>query len=212
LKTIVKASGISNLTDARYFSAWEVQYLGFNLDKTSGQPLGYAEAGAIREWLEGPDMIGEFGLEPAENILRVVREQKLNGAQVSMMYQTEALKRLKDLFVIQEIIFEAEPDLKAAEQIIMAHSPYTQMFLLDFDRNGLDWNTISQQKPEILRWIKSISDSASILLSLRFPVDALGEVLSKTGVKGISLAGGEEEKVGYKSFEDLDEIFEALSQ
>ena len=35
LKTKVKASSITNLTDARYFAAWGVNWLGFDLRQGS---------------------------------------------------------------------------------------------------------------------------------------------------------------------------------
>jgi phosphoribosylanthranilate isomerase len=212
LKTIVKASDINNLTDARYFSAWEVQYLGFNLDPSSGHPLSYDEAGAIKEWLEGPKMVGEFGLTPAESILEVMDKQRLDAAQVNMMYPTEEIRKLKGLFLLQELVFEAETKASELEKQILAHSPYVNLFLIDFTKNGISWEELQEGKPETVRWIQSISDSIDLLIHISFPIPKLLELLKETGVKGISVKGGEEEKVGFKSFDDLDLIFEALSE
>jgi len=42
------------------------------------------------------------------------------------------------------------------------------------------------------------------------PEDTLSEILLLENLVGINVVGGEEEKVGVKSFDELDEIFEAL--
>jgi len=59
LKIKVKASQITNLTDARYFAAWEVEWLGFNFDEGSAHYIPPVEMKAIKEkypqWKEESD-------------------------------------------------------------------------------------------------------------------------------------------------------------
>ena len=43
-----------------------------------------------------------------------------------------------------------------------------------------------------------------------FKENALEEILNIPNLHGINVKGGEEEKVGVKSFDELDEFFEAL--
>ena len=47
-------------------------------------------------------------------------------------------------------------------------------------------------------------------MSIDFELDQLNEMLEKVQIHGLSLKGGEEEKVGFKSFDELDEIIDAL--
>ncbi len=63
LKTLVKASNITNLTDARYFSALEVEWLGYHLEKGAETYIEPQNIIAIKEWVEGPKTVGEFGLQ-----------------------------------------------------------------------------------------------------------------------------------------------------
>jgi phosphoribosylanthranilate isomerase len=51
-----------------------------------------------------------------------------------------------------------------------------------------------------------------IFLSLKFTAPQLNGIISALAPAGISLKGGEEEKVGIKSFDELDEIFEELEE
>ena len=49
---------ITNLTDARYFSAWEVEWLGFNLSQGEENAISPLQVAAMREWVEGPKIVG----------------------------------------------------------------------------------------------------------------------------------------------------------
>jgi len=60
LKTRIKASNISNLTDARYYAAWTVNWLGLDLRASAEQPLSLEAVKTIKEWIEGPVIVGEM--------------------------------------------------------------------------------------------------------------------------------------------------------
>ena len=57
---------------------------------------------------------------------------------------------------------------------------------------------------------KTLCDRFKIILSIDFELDQLNEMLETVQIHGLSLKGGEEEKVGFKSFDELDEIIDAL--
>ena len=57
---LIKASRLTNLTDARYFAAKDVQFLGFNLEAGTPGHLDPMYMRAIREWVQGPVILGEF--------------------------------------------------------------------------------------------------------------------------------------------------------
>ncbi|MBK6622216.1 MAG: hypothetical protein IPG32_15540 [Saprospirales bacterium] len=72
LKTLVKASSISNLTDARYFSAWEVKWLGYCLDPDSPDFVRPDQLQAIRSWVDSVELIGEFGKQALPDIVALL--------------------------------------------------------------------------------------------------------------------------------------------
>ena len=53
----IAALGITNLTDARYFSAMGVHWMGFDLRPDS--PITLAHVQAIAEWVEGPRFMAD---------------------------------------------------------------------------------------------------------------------------------------------------------
>jgi phosphoribosylanthranilate isomerase len=57
----LKISAITNLTDARYFSAIGAHYLGFCFDVLNENNISIAKAKEIINWLHEPVIVGEFG-------------------------------------------------------------------------------------------------------------------------------------------------------
>ena len=54
------ASNIRNLTDARYFAAWMVDYMSFDISANTQSFIGPSNITEIINWLEGPAFIGNF--------------------------------------------------------------------------------------------------------------------------------------------------------
>jgi len=210
LKKPIKASQIANLTDARYFAAWEVNWLGFCLDTTADHFLQPAELVAIRAWVEGPKIVGEFGFMPIEDLLELTKLMKLDAIQVGPFYQAEDLAQLKGLTIFQEIIIE--PDVKGQDLLaqLQKAAPYVNYFLLNFSKNNQSLEQLRTSDSFTITDLKNMTAAFSILLDLHLPAADVESFLEETGVHGLSLKGGEEEKVGVKSFDELDEVFEAL--
>ena len=80
LKTKIKASNISNLTDARYYAAWYVDWLGFDL-RASENTLSLAEVKAIKEWIEGPVIVGEIDLFDFDKSKEIIDFLELEAIQ-----------------------------------------------------------------------------------------------------------------------------------
>jgi len=211
LKTRVKASQITNLTDARYFAAWEVEWLGFNFDKGSENYIQPQVMKAIKEWVEGPKLVGEFSFASAEDI-RIAKEMlELDMVQVGMFVGEEVLKGLEGVPVIKEIVFHDEMTLEDLENHLQQFEPYLEFFLLNFDKNGITWEMIKNGQAKISPDdLLKISQKHKMILSINFSGSTLSEILLLEGLVGINVVGGEEEKVGVKSFDELDEIFETL--
>ena len=61
------ATDIANLTDARYFAAWGVDGLAYNIDPSSANSISSAQLKEIAEWVEGPETT--IKLDGLENYL-----------------------------------------------------------------------------------------------------------------------------------------------
>ena len=59
LKRKIIAQNITNLTDARDFAAWGVDYLSYNIQADSPYALSLVDIKEIIEWVEGPKTLIE---------------------------------------------------------------------------------------------------------------------------------------------------------
>lgn len=211
LKTQIKASQITNLTDARYFAAWGVHWIGFDLQEGSDTYVPPTSLMGIRDWIEGPKIIGEYQLQAVEGILVTAEQLGLDGVQLGPFFPAEELAKLAALVVIQKVVFEADTQPADIEAFLKQRAKHIQHFLFDFSSNGINWSDLQNQKTaiglaELTAWAKSYP----ILLDIQFPAGQYEQLL-EIGIEGFSVKGGEEEKVGLKSFEELDELFEAIA-
>ena len=166
---------------------------------------------AIKEWVEGPKMVGEFSFASAEDI-RIAKEMlELDMVQVGMFVEEETLKELDGIPVIKEIVFHNEMTLTDLENHFQQFDSYVEFFLLNFDKNGITWEMIQNGQVGIsTNDLMRFFQQHKMILSLDLSENVLSEILLLGNLVGINVVGGEEEKVGVKSFDELDEIFETL--
>lgn len=208
LKTKIKADSIASLTDARYFAAWEVEWLGFNLDTNTSNGVTPTTVNAIKVWVEGVKIVGEFGAQSAEEIQQIAVNLALDALQISHFSNISTLKSLQSWDILKEYIFEDLNEFANLNLHLSELAPYVNHFILDFERNGITWNKIQPH----LKFLQSICAAYPIILRLPFGAAELPEILSSLTIQGLALSGGAEEKTGYKSFDDLDEIMEWLEK
>ena len=60
LKKFVKIRGVNNLSDARYCSGMMVDVIGFNLNSNHKDGVSIEALKAITQWIQGPQIAGEF--------------------------------------------------------------------------------------------------------------------------------------------------------
>jgi phosphoribosylanthranilate isomerase len=204
----IKVNSIQNLTDARYFAAKEVDYLGFNLEE--GTP-GYLEPiymKAIKEWVEGPKIVGEFKISSPETVREAAEFYGLNAVQVPFSWTFEQIETLGDL----EILFEIEPSEILRLDLSNINSFYKYRaenhIIVNFSKENQPWNSLKKQG-ELLKLVKKIPN---LLLDLDFSAQDLAEIIEIVQPLGFCLTGGDEERVGVKSFDDIDAIFDILEE
>lgn len=197
---LIKASGITNLSDARYFAAREVRFLGFCLDEGASGYIEPSQLHAIREWVEGPLIVGEFSATPIEVVREAASFYRLDAVQVSAEQHQSALADLPGLMVLLRLPAHIQPD--AAAELMQHSKPYVDFFVLPLTASSPDdttmhaWGRLAAQYPILVH-----SDAGA---------GQLPGIIAHIKPAGISLTGGDEERPGVKSFEELEEIFEVL--
>lgn len=192
-KIKVKINKVNNLTDARYFAAMGADYLGFCCNTGTEMYCSPQKIKEITDWVEGPAFVYEFdGWQDYNDIMNIISLGKPNAVHLG------AFANYEDPFgtpVFKDFILEnvKEADLAAVDFPVLRS-----------DKSFID---LSDHEKAI---IKKVSIQKPIFLDINFTsIDLIG-MLSDINPYGIILRGGEEEKVGFKSFEELDEIFEVL--
>jgi len=182
LKRSVIASNITNLTDARYFAARGVDYLLFDLSE-----IGINEVMAIAEWVEGLQILVSLSEENAhlvdEVILRI-SPFAIGTAEAS---------------VLDKVLTYAA-DRKVFFQYEKTHTDPAKIILCDPD--SIDSTTLQILPDEEVMAFAEIHPT----------IESLNKFLEKTDGIGIVLKGSSEEEVGLKSFEQLDDLLEALEE
>lgn len=213
LKTKVKAGSITNLTDARYFAARGVNWIGFALSPDSDHYLDTAQMLAIKGWIDGVRIVGEFSLETPDTIRSAVRELGLDAVQFSMVTPETTVRELTDTVpLIKEIVldyYHSDDDLREQCSAMPEGLSY---LLLNLEKNRFTWQDLLAGVPFSLEAVREVCDRYPVLLALNFEPAEVKDILERLPVKGLHLMGGEEEKVGVKSFDDLDEILDLLEQ
>lgn len=69
----IMAGGITHLTDARFFAAYAVDYLGFCFDPQSPNYIAPTQALAIKGWVTGPEIVAEFANQDPTNVQEIIR-------------------------------------------------------------------------------------------------------------------------------------------
>lgn len=210
LKTKIKASAVNNLTDARYFAAREVEWLGFRLSGDPETAISLMAAKAIAEWVDGVKLVGEFDFATAEEIAGADEQLHFDAVQVGMYTPAATLEKLPNLTFIKEVVVEKNSSEAEIEAHLAAYTHCCTYFLLDFTKAGVNWEELKTGNPLSLNFIKRLFSKNKILLALDFQPNEAQSVIETLQPEGLSLTGGTEEKVGFKSFDELDEIFDSL--
>ena len=136
----------------------------------------------------------------------------LNAVQLGMLSPQETAIEVQQRYpVIKEIVIEKTNDFTFINALLEDFAPHTAAFLIDFEKNNISWEDLKKGNPLTISQLEQLCSTFPILLSLPWSdAKVVEDVLSETEPQGITLKGGEEEKVGYKSFDELDDIFEAL--
>jgi phosphoribosylanthranilate isomerase len=185
LKTIVKAGNISNLSDARYCAGMGVDLLGFCATEGRMQYITPKLFQEIRGWVSGPKIVAEiYGLPSAEALPEVIRNYA------------------PDYF-----------ELSAAEyHAFVAHLTLPCIVsAMATELGGLKGDNIAYLLVDEAV-LPTAQGTAAPLLFKVSTGNRLLEKLSQYPVAGVALDGTPEIRPGYKDYEAMADILEALDE
>lgn len=200
LKTFVKISGITNLSDARYCAGMYVDLLGFSLEEESSKFINPTQYNEITGWVSGLEFVGEFTTYTADTIQETLTKYPtvkwvehdridplvdLEGKGLGLIYKM-------DLGEVRHIELEVAEKLNESGVIFHVTSDHEE---LDLDDK---------------RAINLISQKCKVILGVGITAENVNELVTDLNLYGISLSGGHEIKPGLKDFDELADILEVL--
>ena len=209
LKIKVKAGFITNLTDARYFAAREVEWLGFPIGNGDGM-IAPMQVKAIAEWVDGVKIVGEFSFATPEEILALSEQVGLDAVQVGMFISQKEISELKGLSVIKEVVVGTELSESELEDHLEAYVNYCDLFLLNFSAAGHTWENITNCHPYGVNFLRNICKKYRLILALDCQQENVSSMIRELQPFALGVSGGEEERVGVKSFDELDVLLDVL--
>ena len=199
LNTFVYIRDVHNLSDARYCAGMGVDMIGFRLDTAAENYLDASKFREITDWISGVKIVGEFGNLASSQIKEIVADYKLDYL---FLHSLSKLKELKILNIPMILSVDLDKD---GEEIItwlnFSAGDFAYLLLLSADDSITDShkNTIAQ-----------LSGQHPVLLGFGIDRYNPGEHVTTLGLEGISMAGSPEIRPGFKDYDELADILEAL--
>ena len=190
LKKKIIGRSITNLTDARYFAAWGADFIGFNADNLAVDIKMQATIKEMIDWIEGPNYVAEIStLAIPEGFFDVFFNMGFQSIALGPFTNIDFLPTGIDIF--KHIDIEQDQEFGKYENVIIGKS---ELGILNSDYLAL---------------LEDLSNYHNVFIDINKIENSIEE-LAQLPIEGFSISGGEEEKVGLKSYDELDEIFEFL--
>ncbi|MEQ8474633.1 phosphoribosylanthranilate isomerase [Fulvivirga sp.] len=191
LKTFVKINGVNNLSDARYCAGMNVNLMGFCVNPNSDGYISPEKYDEITSWTSGVEFVGELA-----------DKEKIDVESITSSYQVGYIES-SNLSALNSI----DASVKKILNIDVANlnnSPFEGVDLVIVSKNNDD---ITPVEIEI---IKKVATTHKVLIGYGVAVDNLDSLLEETNAYGIAISAGSEIRPGYKDYDELADILEAL--
>lgn len=205
-RTKIKICGITNLEDARFAAGALVDYLGFIFYEKSPRYIEPGEAGAIINWLEGPEKVGVFVNQPLDDVNRIAKETGLDFVQLHGDESVEYCE-LVEKPIIKVIHIEEETVPYLLEHQINQYAEVADYLLFDTKIDGLwggtgttfDWDMLNEASIDI-----------PFFLSGGLNADNIEEAIKTVNPYAVDISSSLEQKPGLKDFEKIESFMDQM--
>jgi len=178
----IKAGNISNLTDARYFAAMGVQWLGFNFRKDEPNALQLEDAKTIQNWISGPTIVAEFNTIEVDYIFEICHQLQTNFIQIP---DHENLQKLQQDYKIIQVC-----DNISERKLYAKHV-------------RLPMQSIEQVNA-------ALTDHQKIIFKINEDIELTKNIIKNAQLWSIEIQGSNEQEVGLKSYDELNDLMDWL--
>lgn len=205
----LKVSNIRHLTDARYFSARGASVMGFRLDPNANDFIRPEVVSAIIEWVDGVEFAGEFQHTGVDEMVNLGKSLKLNYLQIPHFFEKEKIAELTDFKLIRQIVWQTNTCVDEVRELINDQAHLMAAFELNFSAAGL--NPLASEGVD---WedLNDLLQLHHIFINAPFSLDTIANLKKLDPLPGLTFSGSDEEKTGFKSFENIDLILDYLEE
>ncbi|HRH56075.1 MAG TPA: hypothetical protein PLS10_00400 [Chitinophagales bacterium] len=184
----LKIASITNLTDARFFSAIGAHYLGFCFDALNEKNISITKAKEIVQWLHEPVIVGEFGSHQSkEEIEFIAQEMKLDEIQIPLSHGQKDELPFEKFLMLDKI------------QSINGSRDTTDFFVIKIDESNLADASL-----------KTFISNNKVFIEVDFNKE---NILSFTEILkpyGIQITCKKEEKTGFSFVDEYAELLDSI--
>lgn len=198
LKTFVKISNVSSLSDARYCAGMMVDVIGFNIDPTTGTFVSEGDFGEITDWVAGVKFVGEFHGAGIEEIRDTVKRYPVDFVEIEGVDLVEQVGLLGKP-IICRLTINSETDLKQLKSNLSYLDELVKMVL------------IRSQNPELFEKLDAQIGyyNGNIKLLKGYGIEAEAGLGS---YPGLELEASEEDRPGYKDYGQIMDVLEVIEE
>lgn len=205
-RTQIKICGITNLEDARFAAGALVDYLGFIFYEKSPRFIEPGEAGAIINWLEGPQKVGVFVNQPLDDVNRIAKETGLDYVQ---LHGEESLEycELIEKPIIKVIHIQDETVPYLLEHQIREYQSVSDYLLFDTKIEGLwggtgtafDWNMLNEASIDVPFFLSGGLNTINIR-----------KAIETVQPYAVDISSSLEQEPGLKDFEKIEAFMDEM--
>jgi phosphoribosylanthranilate isomerase len=198
LQTLVKISGITNLTDARYCAGMGVEMVGFGIDESTNDFIGFQKIQDIIQWLSGVQLVGEIINQNIETVSEYGFDF-LETANLQLIDNQVHSNSISSKIILKIVI--TQENLVQIPHILEKYHTKVSYFLLESEL---------QFDNHIENILKNYCVKYPILLGFGISKTTIIHILNTIKPTGIALKGGIEISPGLKDMDELAEILEII--
>ncbi len=204
----VKICGLTTLNDARFVAGEGADYMGFIFYEDSARYIKPAEAGAIINWVEGPECVGVFVNHPLDEVNRIAKQTGIDLIQLHGNESPEYCDLL-DLPVIKTFHIDGDTDPADLKEEIEIYRDHIGYVLFDTKVENAWGGTGRTFDWEVVR---ELSDEWDCFLSGGINTDNVQQACERVQPFAVDLASGVEMKAGVKDYEEVEKFFNEIRQ
>lgn len=205
-RTKLKICGLTSLNDARFVSGALAHYMGFIFYEASPRYIEPAKAGAIINWIEGPQCVGVFVNQPLDDVNMIARQTGLDMVQLHGNESAEYCG-LVEKPIIKVIHIKEDITAESLEKNIALYRSNVDYLLFDTkldDQWGgtgqpFDWNILDK-----------VSGDLPFFLSGGLHLGNIRDACEMVRPYAVDISSGLEEKPGVKSYDKIEDFMNQM--